>query len=201
MKTTTTVSDGQVQITLTSETLAERKALWGSGGRHVSYLRVCLGGCEAMGVVPHKPVWAVRGPRGWRPDPSKLERVYGPIAAGEPPSKAEASNDLKWIELEKAHTAHDGYHFVACYFCGGTGRASWIRTLARVPRWIVRGVKTFCQFAERAEVYGPNTTRVERWALSFKVAFLADLGLWRPVIICHVEPRDRGRCGAISNVR
>lgn len=151
------------------------------GGKIISWLRACLRGCEATGRVPHKPTWAVRGPHGrWRPDPRALAAAYGPIAAGEPATKADMDHDQKWIELEKIHPAGDGTHFVECYFCNGTGRCSWIRTIARIPRWIVKGVRFWRQNADRAEVFGPNTTRRERWVYVFKVAFLADLGLWRP---------------------
>ena len=150
------------------------------GGKVISWLRACLCGCEATGYVPHKPAWAVRGPKGWRPDPDKLRAVYGPIAKGEPATKAEMHYDSEWLRLETINKAHDGYHFVPCYFCGGSGRCTWIRTIGRIPRWIVKGVRFWWQNADRAEVFGPNTTRRERWVFVFKVAFLADLGLWRP---------------------
>jgi hypothetical protein len=69
----------------------------------------------------------------------------------------------------------DGWHFVTCADCGGTGRVAWYVTIARLPRWVVRGVS----FMLNSPTMGSKRTLQDVW-LAFKCTFLVDLGLWRP---------------------
>lgn len=127
------------------------------GGNAPSWLRGCHGDCEAMGVVPI-------------------------VARGNPgdPLFVWPEKDAREIALwNMAHVdagEHDcdGWHFVKCDDCGGSGRVSWLVTVARVPRWLVKGVR-FARFAMRREISPPDWTFRQRFANYLNAAFLADL--------------------------
>ena len=114
------------------------------GGRPPSWLRGCFGDCEATGYVP---IHASRLPDEYR----------------------EA-----WVKAEAGEHAEDGWHFVPCPRCRGTGRVSWPATILRIPFWIYRGVV----FLFTSPTAGRRRT-LKDVVLAFKCAFLADLGLWR----------------------
>ena len=79
------------------------------GGNPPSWLRACHGQCEATGYVPRRAH-------------SSLEPC--------------GDSSGKWLD-EDGHC--DGWHFERCEDCGGTGRAPWSATLARLPRWLALG--------------------------------------------------------------
>jgi hypothetical protein len=92
------------------------------GGRTPSWLRSCHGDCEAMGVVPvSNPLADLQVDHG----PHKYYYVD------------------KWWDAENKEHAEDGWHFVKCPECHGTGRVSWWIALSRIPRWLVKGTQ-FC---------------------------------------------------------
>ncbi|MEK6878627.1 MAG: hypothetical protein AABY22_03415 [Nanoarchaeota archaeon] len=126
------------------------------GGNPPSWLRGCFDDCEATGYVPIKK----RG--------TGLDQVFRN-------EKKEKIYDALWDQAEKESPSDDGYHFVKCPSCKGTGLVSWIRTILRVPRWIVKGIK----FTFTAPTMGSKRTLRDIW-LAFKCAFLFDLGLWKP---------------------
>lgn len=68
----------------------------------------------------------------------------------------------------------DGWHFLRCSACGGTGRVSWRASVARVPRWILEGLRFFDQMA-RPRYRAPHMTQAEHIWLVFKCAFVYDL--------------------------
>lgn len=133
------------------------------GGRAPSWLRGCFGDCEAMGMVP--------------------VAFYDDLPpARDDEARTESETDPRLIALWR--TAHavqehrtagcDGWHFVPCLDCNGTGRVSWLRTLARIPRWIMKGIR-FAPFALRREVSPPEWTFRQRLGNYLNAAFIADL--------------------------
>jgi len=132
------------------------------GGRPPSWLRSCHGDCEAMGYVPI------------------------PFYEG-----AARENDMRVVvvdltaqDIEDWRTAHtaagehecDDWHFVKCRACNGTGRVSWLVTVARIPRWIVKGVR-FLPFAMSKEIAPEGWTWRKRAWVAVKAAWLCDLGV------------------------
>lgn len=67
--------------------------------------------------------------------------------------------------------------FEPCVDCNGTGRISWWATVRRVPRWLVRGVRTMRGLSVPYYWQGHPATRTQRAWLVFKIAFLCDLGV------------------------
>jgi len=131
-------------------------------GNPPSWLQGCFE-CEAMGAYPVKAHLAthlnLQG-RDDMPDPvSDYERAYieAVIAAG-------GSQDDCW-------------YFVPCPHCDGTARVSWLRTIARIPRWLWKGIRFTLIEAPRASPH--ISYRASAW-LGFKCAFLVDLELWKP---------------------
>ncbi len=137
-----------------------------------SALRACSA-CEAMGCYPVKAhaegdtaagsqanliAQAILGYGGLKSDLTDSERaqVYARIEAG------------LWQE--------DGWYILPCDRCEGTGNVSWLRTVARVPGWIIKGVR----FIWETRAYQPDASVLENMWMSFKCVFLADLGLWKP---------------------
>ena len=123
------------------------------GGNVPSWLRGCFGPCEAMGFYPvNDPELTV--------EPTDYERsqINERIAAG---------------KIEP-----DGWYFIKCPECHGSGRCSWFTTIKRIPKWIWRGVYSFWQFRPSSPMWqGHSFGTMRRWWVSFKVAFLADLGV------------------------
>ena len=97
------------------------------GGNPPSWLRGCFDQCEATGYVP------IDTPPGYRKEKDKMQVCC--IA------ERNEYYDKQWIKAEKESPAEDGWHFVKCSSCKGTGKVSWARTFLRVPRWIVKGIR------------------------------------------------------------
>jgi len=68
------------------------------------------------------------------------------------------------------------WDMVKCPSCKGTGRVSWLTTIARIPRWLWKGAAFMKMVAPAREMHPPSWTARRRWWLSFKCAFLYDLG-------------------------
>jgi hypothetical protein len=119
------------------------------GGRPPSWLLSCHGPCEAMGFYPV------------RADDHQLTAVETSQIAH---------------RIAEGRVEDDGWYFLRCPACRGTGRVSWLVTVGRVPRWTWRGLR-FMWDCRRSEWHPPQWGIARRvWTL-FKVAFLCDLGV------------------------
>ncbi len=120
------------------------------GGNPPSWLRSC-GECEAMGYSP-EPC-----------DQPKMSPESDAIGAHSPCPRP----------AEHRQPDFDGWHFLRCLACDGTGRISWLGTLGKLPRWLVQGWAFFWQ----AQQYGrpPHLSWLANEWLIFKCAFVYDL--------------------------
>lgn len=126
-----------------------------------SWLRACFGQCEGTGRYP---VF----------DPAT------PLRRGDCRPKDDlTAYERRAIDLCKRRTGveADGWYFILCPDCHGSGRVSWPRTFARIPSWLVRGVRTMYEFRPSAPMHVPEWSYGRRLWLAFKVAFLCDLGM------------------------
>lgn len=91
------------------------------GGHPPSWLRACHGPCEATG---HYPVFHRIGP------------LTFDTAA--PAASLDVDDLIAWSRAHHLAGFHDcdGWHAVTCADCAGTGRAPWLVTIARLPRWL-----------------------------------------------------------------
>lgn len=130
------------------------------GGNPPSWLRGCHGDCEATGWTP---VYMAEFDRG------DCQLVEDSHPLGELEIKA-------WLKAHIEDEDHicNGYHFLPCFSCKGTGRVSWITTISRVPRWLVRGIQ-FAPFALRKEISPPDWTFRQRFSNYFNAAFMSDI--------------------------
>lgn len=125
------------------------------GGNPPSWLRGCHGECEAMGFYP-EPCDA-----------------YTPTGDGchvkphNPPRPCPKPN-------EHAQADFDGWHFLRCPDCQGTGRVPWYVSIARLPCWLAKGARFFDLMA-RPRYRATHMTTVEHLWLVFKCAFVYDL--------------------------
>lgn len=126
------------------------------GDRVPSMLRVCLGACEGMGSYP------VNGRVPY--DETSAESRY-------------ESREIRRLIAEHGR-ADDDWYFVRCPDCGGAGHCSWLSTIARFPGWFVKSVR-FCRTHGPSSMcwHGHPATWSRRAWLTFKAAFLCDLGL------------------------
>jgi hypothetical protein len=76
---------------------------------------------------------------------------------------------------EENGTPDDGWRFVKCPLCKGTGRVSWWISLARVPRWIVRGTKTTWRFTVDRYMIPPDWSLWQRFKLAVWCGFGSDI--------------------------
>lgn len=138
------------------------------GGNEPSWLQACLGHCEAMGVIPvyvrqREPAaeWNAFLPD--EEDPvlrAAWERLHHGIDQYDPPHDC------------------DGWHFVECPSCGGTGRVGWATTIRRIPRWLWRGVK-FYGFAMGPSISPEGWSWRRRFRNYVYAAYGADLARLR----------------------
>lgn len=72
--------------------------------------------------------------------------------------------------------------FVTCEHCGGTAKVPWWRTIARLPRWVWKGLRFVwdTNTGGNRGCRAPWHSRWQHFRLTLCCAFLADLGLWRP---------------------
>ena len=90
------------------------------------------------------------------------------------PTKNDTADDeLRglWCAAELRSPSEDGWHFVPCSKCGGTGRVSWLRSILRIPRWFWAGLKFIRHYPGRA----PGMSRLSHFWLLVKCAWLYDL--------------------------
>lgn len=125
------------------------------------WLTACHGDCEAMGYIPvylSRPeveqIWDNRG------------KIY--------PSTIEKDPELikRWWTAERDHPSDDGYHFVRCPQCEGTGKVQWYISLTRIPKWIIRGFKFVWNAIIDRKIYkSPWTSNLEYIKRVFKAAW------------------------------
>jgi len=108
--------------------------------------------------------------------PSRLRACFRCDAMGccpEPPADAVDADGRIAID-------HPGeWEFVICPECHGSAKVSWMRTAARVPRWLVEGMPFVWRYGVRREFH-PEGGRWKSLSIAVGSAYLADLGLWRP---------------------
>jgi hypothetical protein len=80
-----------------------------------------------------------------------------------------------WAEAEASEPTDDGYHFVTCPDCHGTGRVSWLRAILRVPGWIYKGLLFFCKTASRRDMAPAEWSYRRHVWVCLKCAFWYDL--------------------------
>lgn len=118
------------------------------GGHPPSALRGCFGDCEAMGVYPYKVDTTLN--------------LSGKFVMAYPDG----------INREFKIDA-DGYAWVMCPSCMGTGRISWWHTICRIPSWWMKGARFICDaWKIKADHF---TWPTHAWLL-VKCAWLYDLG-------------------------
>lgn len=118
------------------------------GGRTPSWLRGCHGPCEAMGCYPQH-----------EGDASMTAHERAEVA-----------------RLRAECPTEDGWYFVRCPECDGSGRVSLARTLARIPRWLWRAARHFWEFRPSAPVWqGHSFGWARRLWVAFDVTVLCDL--------------------------
>lgn len=128
-------------------------------GNAPSWLRGCFE-CEAMGCVPIKAHARIDN---WGAD------FDSPCCQLTDWQQAEVN---RLIADGKQET--DGWYFLQCQHCDGTGRVSWLKTILRIPRWIKKGV--VFTFKGAPECSSHMGYLAAAW-LGFKCAFLVDLRL------------------------
>lgn len=129
------------------------------GGRAPSWLRGCHDDCEAMGWTPVFVAVAPPAPDEVRSDDETDPRLLA-----------------LWNEAHaKPHERPcDGWHFVKCTGCDGSGRVSWLVTVARIPRWIIKGLR-FYRWAMTPTISPDGWTWRMRFRNYLNAAFLSDL--------------------------
>lgn len=127
------------------------------GGKSPSWLRGCHSQCEATGWVP------VYNPIG--DDDADIERVleYDDI---------DPRFLMAWEAAEKIKPSNDGWHFVECPDCHGTGRVPWYVSIERIPSWFTNGLKVFRELLRHRS---PGTNSWAHAWLCAKCAWLYDL--------------------------
>jgi hypothetical protein len=113
------------------------------GGNCPAWIRGCHGPCEAMGFYPTQD--RSKWPAGTRP-------------VGTP---------------EEDGTPDDGWRFVECPDCGGSGHVSWFRSIFRIPRWLWRSLRFIIRVARDSE-FDPRQTFRQRLRLGIYAGFWCD---------------------------
>lgn len=119
------------------------------GERMPSWLRGCHGDCEAMGWVPIK---------------------HG--EAREPWASL-------WRAAEAEEPSDDGYHFVRCPQCSGTGRVSVFTSITRIPVWAFRAARQTWQFTRNPDYFVGDQGFLRRLSFSLYVCFWLDIARLR----------------------
>ena len=129
------------------------------GGRPPSWLRGCHDQCEAMGWTPVFVTAREPGPDEAYPEDETDPRLLA-----------------LWDEAHaKPHEEPcDGWHFVRCTGCDGSGRVSWLVTVTRSARWIVKGLR-FYSTAMHPNISPPGWSWRRRFNNYLNAAFLSDI--------------------------
>jgi hypothetical protein len=132
------------------------------GGNPPSGLRGCFE-CEAMGWSP-EPCYADPQPTGYTDDGIRAIPTDAALGVTEPCPRPTEHQQPDW----------DGWHFLRCAECWGTGRVPWYVSIARIPRWLAKGAAFFWRMSDRR--YQPSHfTYRQHISLVFKCAFIYDL--------------------------
>jgi hypothetical protein len=75
---------------------------------------------------------------------------------------------------EHREPGFDGWHFMLCASCRGTARVPWYVAVARIPRWIWKGLRFFDHMA-RPRYRAPHMTQGQHLLLVFNCAFTYEL--------------------------
>lgn len=98
---------------------------------------------------------------------------------GQPPSWLTACHECEAMGCHPSGTG-DNDPFVTCEACQGTARVPMWRALARVPRWVVKGLRFVWDVRKFNYPPPEGVSMLANMWMAFKCAFLVDLGLWRP---------------------
>jgi hypothetical protein len=128
------------------------------GGNPPAWIRGCHGDCDSMGFYP------TQDQSEWPTD----ARQFG--------------------TPEEDGTPDDGWRFVKCRECNGTGRVSWLVSVARIPRWIWKGIR-FAQQAMGKDQVPPEYTFADRLKLWLWCSYGADLQRLRRELFPSVAQR------------
>ncbi len=128
-------------------------------GNEPSWLRACFK-CEAMGCYP------VKAHQAHEPRDAEAEKC----------DLSEWEREQVAQRIAEGKRESDGWYFLPCPRCNGSARVSWLRTIARIPRWLLRGIP-FIWNVRRFN--GEVGVWANCW-MAFKCAYLVDLGLWKP---------------------
>lgn len=115
------------------------------GGRYPSFLRGCRSKCEAMGWVP-----------------IKFGEEREPWAS-------------LWVAAEIVAPSDDGWHFVKCPSCEGTGRIPWWRSVLRIPLWLWRSARQTYLFTTNPDYFCGDQKFIKRLTTSLRICFWMDI--------------------------
>lgn len=76
----------------------------------------------------------------------------------------------------------DGFRWVRCPGCGGTGRVAWWRNLPHLGEWLWRGVRLVWQAATTPGMHPAHWSRWDAFRMAVWASWGADLGLGMPVV-------------------
>lgn len=143
------------------------------GDNTPSALRAC-GECEAMGCYPVKA--HAEGDTAAGAQANLIGSAILGYGSDLQDDLIERERSQVYARIEAGHWQADGWYILPCDKCEGTGSVSWLRTFARVPWWIIKGVR----FIWDTRRYNADAGVFSNMWMSFKCAFLVDLGLWKP---------------------
>lgn len=85
-------------------------------------------------------------------------------------------DEADWLVAHAAAGEHvcDGWHFIKCRECHGSGRVSWLRAIARVPRWLVKGARFIPEGMDRSK-WWEGASFWQRLRVTLYAAWGADL--------------------------
>ena len=132
------------------------------GGHHPSWLRMCHGHCEGLSVYP-----VYDRDSDERTSRDRADPTHGPT---------EVERRAVQQQIATHGRQDDGWYFIRCEACSGSGRVPWHITVMRIPRWIDRGLR-FCWQMRPSSGHHPQEWSWWRKAwVVFYCAFLCDLG-------------------------
>ena len=116
-----------------------------------SWLRACHGNCEGTGYYPV-------GMFVWQHPLTRKRYLNEPISEYQQRewNKAHEAANLEYSEFDRRQAVDqptkrphswecDGWHFIECEDCRGTGKVSRLWAILRIPYWFVRGCFHICE--------------------------------------------------------